>query len=156
MQLIKSRFRKDHLGGLLAVVGGLSAAYQGSTYDIGSLEHMGPGFFPTALGILLAICGLAIGFSGETASAELGKEHASKPINWRAWGCIIAAVASFVVLGQHAGLGPATFAIVFIAALGDRGNTLKSAAVLGVVATAICVIVFWWALKIQLPLFALS
>ena len=39
------------------------------------------------------------------------------------------------MLGQWGGLVPATFAVVFIAALGDRQNTLLGSAVLGVVMT---------------------
>ncbi|MEJ0045599.1 MAG: hypothetical protein WDN04_05275 [Rhodospirillales bacterium] len=41
---------------------------------------------------------------------------------WRGWICIVASVLAFVVLGKYGGLLPATFAIVFIAALGDRDN----------------------------------
>ncbi|MCJ9713295.1 tripartite tricarboxylate transporter TctB family protein, partial [Bordetella hinzii] len=48
---------------------------------------------------------------------------------------------------------PATFAIVFISALGDRTNTLKQALLLSVSMCVIAVVVFWWALQLQLPLF---
>jgi hypothetical protein len=47
---------------------------------------------------------------------------------------------------------PATFAIVFISALGDRHNTFLSAATLALTMTAISVVVFWWLLKVQFPL----
>jgi hypothetical protein len=115
---------------------------------------MGPGFFPVGLGILLSICGLAIALSAQPAIIK--EKRQVQKFNWRAWGCIIASIASFVILGQHAGLAPATFAIVFIAALGDRDNTFKSAAILAIAATVVCTVIFWWALKIQLPLFALG
>jgi hypothetical protein len=48
---------------------------------------------------------------------------------------------------------PATFAIVFISALGDKMNTLKSAAILGAGVVVVAVVVFWWALQMQIPLF---
>ncbi len=48
---------------------------------------------------------------------------------------------------------PATFAIVFISALGDRQNTIKSALDAGARDRRGCVVVFWWALQMQLPLF---
>ena len=60
----------------------------------------------------------------------------------------------FVLLGAYGGLVPATFASVFIAAMGDRKNTWKSAALLGVVMVVFGVIVFHYGLRVQLPLFA--
>ena len=47
----------------------------------------------------------------------------------------------------------ATFAIVFISTLGDRKNTVKQAFVLSIGMSVIAVVVFWWALQLQLPLF---
>ena len=72
---------------------------------------------------------------------------------WRGWFCICAGVVAFAVLGRYGGLVPATFASVFIAALGDRKNSLLASLVLAAAMTVVCVVVFWWLLKIQLPLF---
>ena len=66
--------------------------------------------------------------------------------------CIIAATLAFLFLGEFTGLLPATFAIVFISALGDRMNTVKQALILSVAMCVIAVVVFWWALQLQLPL----
>ena len=38
-------------------------------------------------------------------------------------------------------------------ALGDRKNTIKQAILLSLAMSAIAVVVFWWALQLQLPLF---
>ncbi|MNI53324.1 Tripartite tricarboxylate transporter TctB family protein [compost metagenome] len=67
--------------------------------------------------------------------------------------CIILGILAFLLLGEYGGLLPATFAIVFISALGDRKNTIKQAILLSVAMSAIAVVVFWWALQLQLPLF---
>jgi hypothetical protein len=48
---------------------------------------------------------------------------------------------------------PATFASVFISAMGDRNNTFKGAALLGAILTLFCLIVFHYGLSLQLPLF---
>lgn len=45
------------------------------------------------------------------------------------------------------------FAVAFIAALGDRDNTLLGAGMLGVAMAVVSVVVFWWLLQLQLPLF---
>ena len=42
---------------------------------------------------------------------------------------------------------------MFISALGDRDNTLREALLLALAMMAIAVVVFWWALSLQLPLF---
>ena len=60
---------------------------------------------------------------------------------------------AFVVLGQWGGLVPATFASVFVSAMGERENTVKGAALLSAVLTVFCVIVFHFGLTLQLPLF---
>ena len=49
MEVQKTINRKDYYGGALMVLIGLGAIYGGSDYHIGTLSHMGPGFFPAAL-----------------------------------------------------------------------------------------------------------
>jgi high-affinity Fe2+/Pb2+ permease len=60
---------------------------------------------------------------------------------------------AFIVLGEYGGLVPATFAIVFISALGDRNNSLKQAFWLSAGMVVIAVVIFWWALQMQFDLF---
>lgn len=141
--------RKDFLGGLLILVCGLATGVQASEYAVGSLRRMGPGFFPLALGVILGVTGVLLMVNARAPDSvpdRLAPE-------WRGWLCICAGIAAFVVLGQWGGLIPATFAVVFVSALGDRQNTVGGAAVLGVVMTAACVAVFWWLLQVPFPLF---
>ena len=51
---------------------------------------------------------------------------------WRAWACILAGPILFIILGNLGGLIPATFACVFVSALGDRDSTWKSAFILAI------------------------
>ena len=60
---------------------------------------------------------------------------------------------AFLVLARWGGFIPATFAIVFISAMGDRDNTVKQAAVLAAAMCVLCWLVFSVALKIPFPLF---
>lgn len=60
---------------------------------------------------------------------------------------------AFILLGKYGGLVPATFALVFIAAMGDRQHTVRSAALLAVGVTILGIAVFSWALQLQFPLF---
>ena len=149
MRYLLSR-NNDYYGGALMVLIGLAAVYAGSRYQLGTLAHMGPGFFPTAVGAILAAVGLTIALGANPDAAEAG---AHPPFDWRAWSGIIGGTVAFIVLGEYGGLVPATFAIVFISAMGDRNNTLKQAFWLSSGMVAIAVLVFWWALQMQFELF---
>jgi hypothetical protein len=142
---------RDYYAGSLMLVIGAVTVWQGAGYRFGSLTRMGPGFFPVALGVLLALLGIAIAIGA--VRKRSGVETAvAAPAEWRAWACILIGVAAFVVLGKYGGLVPATFAIVFISALGDRDNTVRSAFVLAVAMCIVSVVVFWWLLQVRLPL----
>ncbi|MEO8856931.1 MAG: tripartite tricarboxylate transporter TctB family protein [Burkholderiaceae bacterium] len=151
-----SQFKKDYYGGALMVIIGVAAAYTAAGYHLGTLARMGPGFFPCAVGVLLALIGLAIALSarfdkGPPAVSSHG--YGTGMPDLRGAACIIAGILAFLLFGEYGGLLPASFAIVFISALGDRGNTVKQAALLALGMCAIAGVVFWWALQLQLPLF---
>jgi hypothetical protein len=149
---MQSRNRDFYAGGLLMLIG-LGASLEGLSYQLGTLTHMGPGFFPvalgvvlTALGMLIAATALARGPTGEPASLP-------KQLEWRGWLCIIAGPILFIILGLYGGMIPATFACVFVCALGDRTATLRGSFSLAVVVTAFATLLFSYLLRIPFPLF---
>ena len=146
-----NKHNRDYYGGGLMLVIGIAAAVQGMRYQVGTLSRMGPGFFPMALGVILALIGLTLLINAR--NAESAGEEKSLPPEWRGWICIILSLVAFAVLGTYGGLLPASFAVVFIAALGDRQNSVKAAFYLALAITAVSVVVFWWALQVQFPLF---
>lgn len=148
--------KKDFYAGGLMILIGLGIALKGSTYRLGSLMHMGPGFMPTALGVLLVLLGIAIAASA-LAPAEAGSEESDSilPENpqWWAWFCILMSPVLFVVFGRYFGMAPGTFACVFIAALGDKNSTWKSTIVLSTVVTVFGVGLFSYFLQVPMPIF---
>ena len=154
-----NKWTKDHVGGALLVVTGVAVVVAGTGYGMGTLMQMGSGFFPVVLGVLLAAIGVALLASTRTrpggpAAAPAETAHLAGPVvQWRGWLCIVGGALAFVVLGQHGGLVPASFASVFIAAMGDRRNTWRSAAALAALLTALGVAVFHFGLHMLLPLF---
>jgi len=158
------KWTKDHAGGALMLVTGVAVVVAGLGYDVGALRDMGPGYFPVVLGVLLVAIGAALlvgarrasaGASGAPAQPPAELAHLAGPVlQWRGWLCIVGGVLAFVVLGEHGGLVPASFASVFIAALGDRGNSWRAAAGLATVMTVLGVVVFHYGLHLMLPLFA--
>ena len=138
-----SEGRRDYYAGALVVLIGSSAAFIGAKYQIGTLTKMGPGFFPTCLGVLLVIMGIMIAIAaragGGGGHSALDALHSvnSNP-DWRGWGCIIGSVASFIVLAEYAGLAPATFFCVFVAACGN----VKASALLAGGITIFAIVLF--------------
>ena len=148
--------RKDFYAGGLMILLGLGIALKGSTYRLGTLMHMGPGFMPTALGVLLVLLGIAIGAAALAPIAE-GSEEESQSIlpenpQWWAWFCILMSPVLFVVFGRYFGMAPGTFACVFIAALGDKSATWKSTFILSTVVTVFGVALFSYFLQVPMPI----
>jgi hypothetical protein len=148
------RVRKDHVAAVLLVAMGIAILVIGFRYRMGTLVHMGAGFIPVVLGILMTAVGLVIGLLATSGTAEEKAAQAiPDPPDLRGGICILAAVAVFVLLGAYGGLVPAAFGSVFVAAMGDRNNTWKTALLLALAMTVFGVIVFHYGLRVQLPLF---
>ena len=135
-------------GGLLALVG-CGVVLDARRHAIGTLSDMRAGYFPLILGSLL------IGLGGLTAALSAAASEDREgffPIDLRGCGAIVASVAAFVLLGEHAGLVPATFLAALAAAAGDRGMSVKGALALALVLSLVAVALFSYALKLPLPL----
>jgi hypothetical protein len=149
--------RKDYYGGGLMIVVGLAATYAGWNYHVGTPAHMGPGFFPVAIGVLLAVAGAIIALGARSQPAVVnepaGHGHGDGLPDLRGGICILLGVLAFLLFGVYGGLVPATFAIVFISALGDRSNTVVQSLLLALAMCMVAIVVFWWGLQLQMPLF---
>jgi putative tricarboxylic transport membrane protein len=151
-ELVRRLTRKrDFYAGGLMVLFGLVAALKGPSYRTGTLMHMGPGFMPTALGIILIFLGILI--AGTAIGVPAGEDEGILPEHpqWLGWACILAGPLMFIICGRF-GFIPATFACVFVSALGDRTATWKSALVLAAVVTVFGVAVFSYLLQMPMPL----
>lgn len=140
-------FRKDHLAGALVAAIGAFAILESQRYRMGDLSRVGPGVFPTAIGVLMILVGALIAGSAPDTLAQ----GAPQAADWRGRGCVIAGPILFVALGDWFGLAPATFACVFVAALGDRGATLRGAATLAAVIALVGVVLFPYLLQVPFP-----
>ncbi len=147
--------RRDIYGGLLMVGVGVGAILEGLRHHIGSLTHMGAGYFPVILGVILAALGAAIAVSGAlngSGEVEVEPGETFHLPDVRGCLCIISGIISFIVLAEYAGFGPATFALVFISAMGDRTMSWKGALALACVMTSVLAGLFWYALQIPFQL----
>jgi len=153
VHLVRNLVRKrDFYAGGLVIFFGLVMALKGPGYRLGTLMHMGPGFLPTALGIILI--GLGIAIAGTAVTVPEGEDEDLLPANpeWFGWACILAGPLCFILFGSYFGLIPAIFTCVLVAAWGDRTATLKSSLVLAAVVTAFGVGLFSYLLQVPMPL----
>jgi hypothetical protein len=153
VQLVQNLVRKrDFYAGGLVILFGLVMALKGPGYHLGTLMHMGPGFLPTALGVILIFLGIVI--AGTAAVTPEGEDERILPEHpeWLGWACILAGPLSFILFGSYFGLIPGIFACVFVSALGDRASTLKSSAILAAVVTIFGVGLFSYLLQVPMPL----
>jgi putative tricarboxylic transport membrane protein len=145
--------RRDFYAGGLMVLFGLVMAGMGPSYNLGTLMHMGPGFLPTCLGVILILLGIAIAGAAtvgtDTEEESILPEHPQ----WLGWACILAGPLSFIIVGTYLGLAPATFSCVFVSALGDKTATWKSSLVLALVVTVMGVALFSYLLQVPMPVF---
>ncbi|MBU6492552.1 MAG: tripartite tricarboxylate transporter TctB family protein [Burkholderiales bacterium] len=139
--------KRDFWAGTLFVLIGAGVYFRSRSYGIGSLSQMGSGFFPAALGVLMAIVGLLIAATSREAAVLV--KPSGKAL--RGAGLVLLSVVAFVVVAPHLGLLPATFVSVIVAAFADSKNSVRDVFLMAAVLTVFCFLVFSWGLHIQLP-----
>jgi hypothetical protein len=145
--------KRDFYAGGLMILLGIGTVLQAQSYKMGTLTHMGPGYFPTMLGVVLVFVGMLIAGSAAASSEHDETPAVAKKPEWVGWACIIAGPLAFIVFGHYAGLAPAIFSCVFVSALGDKTATLRGSATLAAGVTVFGVALFAYVLKIPFPIF---
>src|SRR4030066_214239 len=90
---------KGFWSGLLFLGVGGAVVLLARNYQLGSALKMGPGYFPTALGGLLAVVGLIA-----VARSFIRPGTAIEPFHWRLLLIVLGATLLFGVLVRNAGL----------------------------------------------------
>lgn len=149
--------QKYYSGGLMVMVG-LGVAIWSQDYHIGTLDRMGPGYFPFLLGLLLMGLGLFMAVTPD--SPDEVQADANRPTFQsvlarflRPWLATIGGMVAFIIIGRYGGLAPATFALVFLAAMGDHNNSVKACVGLAMGVVMFAVLVFHYGMQLQFPLF---
>ncbi|WP_313070391.1 tripartite tricarboxylate transporter TctB family protein [Melaminivora sp.] len=156
---MQKRLIERKLPALVITILGISAIVASLQYEIGTLNEMGPGYYPLLLGVALFAIGLfLLPGSGETLESvvrEAAQDAPAVPTTRRknAPLYIIAGLASFILLGKYGGLVPATFALVAFSALADTKNTPKNIFLLAAATSVACGLIFNLMIDIQFPLF---
>ncbi|MBE0559085.1 MAG: tripartite tricarboxylate transporter TctB family protein [Proteobacteria bacterium] len=141
------RNNKDFWAGLMFAGIGAGAMFVARTYPIGTTLRMGPGYYPSLLGVILVCFGLYIMVRG-LRKVEMIKGH------WSIRALIILplSVVVFGVTMELAGFIPALFALIFVAAASGREYKFKEVLLLTVFLTILSVSMFVWGLGLPYQL----
>ena len=136
---LKISNQEDFWSGVMFIAFGALAIFIAQDYPYGSAARMGPGYFPTWIGITLVILGAVISASGFKSVGEGVGKFAYKPM-------ILLSLA-FVIFGwaiDHIGFVPALFIMIVLSALSGQDFRLKEVLLMSVV-----LIIGSWALFIK-------
>lgn len=103
---------------------------------LGTLDQMGPGYFPLALGIILTALGVAVFLKAQPDEVKM------QAINWRAMALITAAPIVFGLTVRSLGLVPALLSSITLAVLASPRIGFAKGVVVVLGMTLFCVAVF--------------
>jgi len=146
---MKSKDTRDIIGGFALVAIGLFAALHAQRYELGELQAMGPGYFPTALGILLIIFGLFI------AIPAFFREGTSIHPEWKSLIWVLLSIVIFAVALRTAGVIIATILSVLAASIPSK-ISWKVRIILALCIALIIYAVFIFGLGMILPVWPWS
>ncbi|MGI4843182.1 MAG: tripartite tricarboxylate transporter TctB family protein [Janthinobacterium lividum] len=145
------RHPKNFWIGLIFLCFGLAAIVLIGDNEMGSAGRMGPAYFPTVLGGLLAIVGLVgiiRAFIGRRSDAHdaIGTFHVKDIV------IILGAVVLFGILMRGAGLAAAAFVLVMLSSYASKQFNLKSALPLAIGLAIFAVLLFVKLLGLPMPI----
>lgn len=145
---MRIRNQRDFWSGIMFIVTGLLFIALSSQYQLGTAAKMGPGYFPTMLGGLMALLGLLIGWG---SMAKSNPETKLTPVGWRELLLVLIAVLAFAFLLPKLGVVLSIVVLIFIAAVASHEFSLKDTAISVVVLLILSYVVFVKGLELQFP-----
>lgn len=136
---MKITSQEDFWGGIMFIAFGALAIYIASDYPFGTAARMGPGYFPTWIGIILVILGLMI--------AATGFKDKGEGIGRWPWKAMVLISIAFIFFGwaiDNVGFIIALFVMITLASMAGRDYRWKEA-----ILVAVVLIVGSWALFIK-------
>jgi len=147
-----NRDRKDFNAGILYI--GIGAFFAGfaTNYPMGTAVRMGPAYFPSILGALLAILGVIL----VARSFFVHDTELPTKTHWRQLLFILGAASLFGILIGPAGLVVASAVMMVVGAMGGWDFRWKEQTINAVVMTAACTGIFYYGLGLPFKLFPWS
>jgi len=143
------RHQKDFWSGVMFLGIGLAFVGFAQDYDMGTAQRMGPGYFPTVLGGLLAILGLVISIvalRNDAPGGEIERFHFGPLL------IVLGAVALFGLLLRTAGLVAALLVLIGVSAYASHEFRLREIVPLAAFLVLLVLAVFVWGLGLVIPI----
>lgn len=138
---------RDFWAGVMFIAFGVFFVAVATTYAMGTLRRMGPGYFPTALGALMTLLGVVV------LARSLASDGPNVPrLFLRPTLFVLAACLGFAYLLRPLGLVVATVLTIFVSAFGGPEFRWKEVAILAVVLAVGSVLAFVGALSLPFPI----
>jgi hypothetical protein len=144
---MRIRAPKDFWAGLMFIGFGIAFAVIAQNYQMGTAVRMGPAYFPTMLGGLLALLGLAIFVQSFAVEGPKVRAFLLRPLV-----LILLATVLFGIALKPLGLVVASAILVGVGALGGHEFRWKEVAILYVVLVVFSVLVFVKGLGLPFPI----
>lgn len=117
-----------------------------TSMNVGTMDNMGPGFFPVMLSVLLAFLAILVGFTSIPADAPVLKVLKPKPLILVVVGPLI-----FAATIRTLGLVLAVFITTLVVSFASRYATIKQSLFLAGGFTVFCVVLFGYLLNLPIP-----
>lgn len=140
------RSPKDFWSGIMFLCFGLGGVYIAREYAMGTAGSMGPAYFPTMLGWLLAVIGLAT-----AVRALVGHGEALERVAFKELALVLVSVLLFAFLLRGAGLAVAIPVLIIVSAFASHQFSWKASALLAVGAAIVSIMLFVKALGLPMP-----
>jgi Tripartite tricarboxylate transporter TctB family len=135
----------DLVGGLLVFAGGCAVALGATSYQIGELTRMGPGYFPLVVGIALAVIGLGLVLVSRTTATTLPRLRLKPAF------AVFAGLIFWALTIERFGLVPSTLGLVILVSLAQGRPNPGMIAATAAFLIAFSIGVFIYALAIPIP-----
>lgn len=140
---------RDFLAGLLFFGVGATGLYVAQSYPFGTLQQMGPGFFPRALGVILMVFGAVTAFRGLRSG-----ERVEGGWGWFPLAVLTIAIVAFGWLMERVGMLPSLVVLTIVSAYAGKEFRWGEALLLSVTMCLLAVAIFIWGLGLPYPLVA--
>ena len=142
------KHHKDFWTGIIFIFFGLAAIIIGRDYNMGTAGRMGPAYFPTVLGGLLAVVGLI------AVIRSFFREETDPMGRFAVKECILVltGVVLFAFLVRGGGLVAAVMALMLVSALASKKFNWRTSIPVAIGVTAFSVLVFIKALGLPLSI----
>jgi len=145
---MRIRNHRDFWAGVLFLVTGILFMILSRQYQLGTAAKMGPGYFPTILGGLMALLGLGIMLP---AFAKRGPEVRVDRIHFKTIVLILVAVAVYAATLPKLGFIVSLVLLILISSLASHEFNLRTTLISSVVLLVFSWLVFVKGLELQFP-----